>query len=137
VDELQMEEKDETQTQTMRLMAQRRRKSVGLLNELEDGGRDLVELNFSAEETNRLEIHPEDQKLYPDQYQMWRYDMHEVTSMDQKPAATRWKPFHRLSNRAQQLVHVTLGPKINTILWTRWPSANLERFQPESPPPVV
>lgn len=137
VDERQMEETDETQTQTMRLMAQRRRESVGLLNELEDGGRDLVELNFSAEETNRLEIHPEDQKLYPDQYQMWRYDMHEVTSMDQKPAATRWKPFHRLSKRAQQLVHVTLGPKINTILWTRWPSANLERFQPESPPPVV
>lgn len=35
------------------------------------------------------------------------------------------------------LVETMLGPQVKTILLTRWPWAQIDRFEPEDPPPIV
>jgi hypothetical protein len=81
-------------------------------------------------EINRLKIHPEDEKLYPNKRQMWRFDMGEDMgkTLDEKPRAQRWTPYHRLNEREKRIVELKLGPKINQILWTRWPASTIDSF---------
>jgi hypothetical protein len=81
-------------------------------------------------EINRLKIHPQDEKLYPNKRQMWRFDVgeDEKESLDQKPRAERWIPYHRLNEREKRAVELKLGPKINQLLWTRWPSSIIDSF---------
>lgn len=50
---------------------------------------------------------------------------------------TRWKPYHRLSERQQLIVEMKFGQKLNCILWTRWPRATIDYYEPEDPPAVV
>jgi len=97
------------------------------------------DLIFTEDEIERVNVHLEDQKFYPGQFQMWRYDMCEdpKENQDKKQPAENWVPFHRLTAREKLIVENKLGPKINTILWTRWPRARIHSFEPESPSPVV
>jgi hypothetical protein len=87
---------------------------------------DIVE----TAEICRLKIHPQDEMLYPNKRQMWRFDMgeDENESFDQKPRAQRWTPYHRLNEREKRIVELKHGPKINDIIWTRWPAARIDRF---------
>ena len=91
----------------------------------------------------RVKIHPEDQKLYPKNHKMWRFDLVDnnnsfVPTMDQKPASQTWVPYFQLTSRQKRIVETKLGPKIKTILWTRWPEAIIDNFAPcEGGFPVV
>ena len=49
----------------------------------------------------------------------------------------RWKPYHRLSEREQLIVEMKFGQKLNCILWTRWPRATIDRYEPEGPAAIV
>jgi len=98
-------------------------------------------LVFSEEEIERVQVNDEDKKYYPGKYEMWRYDVGEPVTdenaEDGKPRAQRWVPFYRLNSREKALVETKLGPKIKTILMTRWPHAKVDRFIPEEPPARV
>jgi hypothetical protein len=81
-------------------------------------------------EMDRVRINPEDIKLYPDQRQMWRFDMGDDgnQALDKKPRAEKWTSYHRLTNREKRIIELKLGPKINHILWTRWPATTIDNF---------
>ena len=79
-------------------------------------------LVFTAEELDEVEAHPDDQKYYKDRFRYWRYRF-----------GGDWVPFHRLSERDRFRVETKLGPRLQAILWTRWPRATLDRFQPGEP----
>ena len=83
-------------------------------------------------ELDRINIHLEDQKLYPNRHKMWRFDLGENADdeLDTKPPAQSWIPYFQLTSRQKRLVETKLGPKINTILWTRWPEAVIDNFTP-------
>eukprot|EP00531_Pseudo-nitzschia_arenysensis_P017460 CAMPEP_0116118888 /NCGR_PEP_ID=MMETSP0329-20121206/2349_1 /TAXON_ID=697910 /ORGANISM="Pseudo-nitzschia arenysensis, Strain B593" /LENGTH=1086 /DNA_ID=CAMNT_0003612555 /DNA_START=26 /DNA_END=3286 /DNA_ORIENTATION=+ len=82
-------------------------------------------------ELKRIHIHEQDQKLYPNNHKMWRFDLGEnddENDLDKKPSATSWIPYFKLNPRQKRLVETKLGPKINSILWTRWPGAVIDNF---------
>mmetsp|Transcript_12011 Transcript_12011/g.27090 ORF Transcript_12011/g.27090 Transcript_12011/m.27090 type:complete len:305 (-) Transcript_12011:1111-2025(-) len=88
-----------------------------------------------AFELERIKIHSEDQKLYPRNYKIWRFDPginddENSSTMDKKQPAQNWIPYYRLTSRQKRMVEIKLGPKINTILWTRWPNATIDNFTP-------
>jgi hypothetical protein len=96
-----------------------------------------VEGQVLPDELERMKINSEDQKLYPSQYRIWRYEIGEKhTSEDQKPRAETWTPYHRLTAREKKIVETKLGPKINRILWTRWPGSTIDSFTPNEDPVV-
>ncbi|MGK3759038.1 MAG: hypothetical protein ACI8RD_011355 [Bacillariaceae sp.] len=85
-------------------------------------------------ELERMKIHPDDQKLYPKKYALWRFDVNEDENTpleDRKKQAENWIPYYRLTSRQKKIVEIKLGPKINTILWTRWPDAKIDNFTPK------
>jgi len=80
-------------------------------------------------ELKRITINAEDQKLYPNNHKMWRFDLGEDNDdMDKKPSAQSWIPYFKLTSRQKRLVETKLGPKINSIIWTRWPGAVIDNF---------
>jgi hypothetical protein len=100
------------------------------------------DLIFSDNEYERIVVNVDDQKFYSGKYRMWRYDMgcsaaSEDERLELKQRADVWTPFHRLSKRQQLMVESKLGPKINTIMWTRWPRATIDKFSPDITPPIV
>ena len=87
---------------------------------------------IGEDELERVKAHPEDQKLYPSKYQMWRFDIEEDDGIeDRKQRAEYWTPYHRLNAREKKMVERKLGPKINKILWSRWPDATIDNFIPD------
>ena len=84
-------------------------------------------LVVTEDELDHVVANEEDQKFYKDKYRMWRY----------LSGTGNWVPFHRLSDREKHAVECKLGPKISTILWTRWPRADIDGFEPEVPEPLV
>ncbi|OEU07874.1 hypothetical protein FRACYDRAFT_197081 [Fragilariopsis cylindrus CCMP1102] len=87
-------------------------------------------------ELERMKIHPDDQKFYPQKHALWRYEIgsnqDENTPLeDRKMQAENWIPYYRLTSRQKKIVEIKLGPKINTILWTRWPDAKIDNFTPK------
>jgi hypothetical protein len=87
-------------------------------------------------EVERIKIHPDDQKFYPKKHALWRYEIgnneDENTPLeDRKMQAENWIPYYRLTSRQKKIVEIKLGPKINTILWTRWPDAKIDNFTPK------
>jgi hypothetical protein len=90
---------------------------------------------------DRIVAHPDDQQFYPTKYQSWRFDMGEdddsEDQRERKPRGVVWKPFHRLSEFQKTLVDVKLGPKLTSIIWTRWPGATVDLFEPNDPAPIV
>ena len=51
-----------------------------------------------------------------------------------------WTPYFSLDPEEQMLVEAKFGPKINRILWSRWPLATIDKFTPEGetePLPIV
>jgi hypothetical protein len=128
----------------LREMAKRRRAHAlraSDISKLEAGNLDLLELN---EELDRVLVHPDDPKFYPNNYHLWRFDLGEdpkaLASDDRKQRGQFWKSYNKLSEREKLLVEAKLGPQICTLLWTRWPRATVDCFVPggaEHPPPVV
>lgn len=133
----------------------------------EDAGDD-GQGRITAEEIARVSVHPEDSQYYPGQYRRWRFDMGSTAlaaaagmsepvedakqdAMGQSvpdasagkakpvpPTNPEWIPYFRLDGRQRQIVESKLAPRINMILWTRWPRATVDDFQPAGPPhPVV
>ena len=109
-------------------------------------------------ELERIKIHLVDQKLYPKNHKMWRFDLGEDDTASTKidsavpppPAATmnqknqsaaqnnNWVSYFQLTSRQKRMVETKLGPKINILLWTRWPEAVIDNFAPsEGGFPVV
>eukprot|EP00536_Pseudo-nitzschia_multiseries_P000256 jgi/Psemu1/249319/estExt_Genewise1Plus.C_40020 len=90
-------------------------------------------------ELERILIQEEDQKLYPNNHKMWRFDVMGIgmsgeqqhQKQKQQPASDDWIPYYRLTQREKLLVETKLGPKIKSILWTRWPRAVIDHFVPE------
>jgi len=83
----------------------------------------------------QIQHHPDDANFYPKQYRRWRFDVGEKESPDQslnlKPRGKHWTPYFSLPREDQMLVEAKYGPKINCILWTRWPRATIDKFTPE------
>lgn len=88
-------------------------------------------LCVKEDELTGVHANEEDCNFYKDNYRMWRFRFDESTD------PTSWIPFYRLSKRQKLVVETKLGPKINTILWKRWPRAIIEGSDSEAPHPVV
>ena len=100
------------------------------------------------EEIESCQAHPDDVKFYPDNFCMWRFDVPEMKEEeeeenndpekeDKKPRGKHWTPYRRLTERQQRIVQTKLGPKIQSILWTRWPKATIDHFEPKDKVPLV
>jgi hypothetical protein len=48
-----------------------------------------------------------------------------------------WRAYHRLNDREKLMIEYKLGQKINTILWTRWPNATIDKYDPDDPQILV
>jgi hypothetical protein len=83
---------------------------------------------ITAKELERLKFNPEDEKLYPGNYKMWRYDFGQE---DDKDYSSSWNYYFRLSTHQKKVVELKMGPKINAILNTRWPEAKIGNFLPK------
>ncbi len=80
-------------------------------------------------ELKRIQIYEQDQKLYPKNHKLWRFDLgEEDDDLGKKPSTQSWIPYFKLNPRQKRLVETKLGPKINSILWTRWPGAVIDNF---------
>ena len=98
---------------------------------------------ITREEIDRVKVHPDDEQLYPNKYRQWRFDMGRSPadmSDDLKLGPVggekeHWTPHFRLNRRQQLIVEMKLSPKINHILWTRWPGATIDMFTPENEEP--
>jgi len=133
---------------TMKKSIVRRRRYENVINTIsaeEHKANEIKEkgVPISAFELERIKIHSDDQKLYPRNHKMWRFDLGDdddgvAANMDLKPSAQKWVPYFQLTPRQKRMVETKLGPKINTILWTRWPEAIIDNLTPsEGGFPVV
>jgi hypothetical protein len=119
---------------TVELLLRRRKECICLSsNELE--AVDIVDSELLVTDEH-VETNPEDQKFYPENYHLWRYCIGNGSDAE-NTQVLEWIPYHRLSDRQKLLVETKLGPKISSILRTRWPRAKIEGFDPERPPPLV
>lgn len=103
-----------------------------------------AETNVKPEEVKAAKVHPDDERHYPGNYRMWRFDMGEIekenspNDEDRKLPGNNWIPYYRLTARQKHIADLKLGPKIREILWTRWPNAIINDFTPiNGEPPVV
>ena len=74
---------------------------------------------------------PDDERYYPKDYKMWRFDVKGVCENEDNIQIDRWVPYHRLPPKHKLIVDLKLGPKIANVLWTRWPGARVDKFVPE------
>jgi hypothetical protein len=136
-------------------LAARRREQSHLVSSDEQGEDDptVAGQNISKEEIDRVKAHPDDEKLFPDQFRQWRFDLghpppekvKEEDDVKIGPVSAcgkehvHWTPYFRLDERQKRIVDMKMSPKIKLILWTRWPGATIDRFTPEDDetPPVV
>ena len=130
---------DFVRSRTLRGLEMRRRERCRVVEQRQ--GLEIVDSQavFTAQERAQVRPHPDDVKLYPNKYQLWRYDASEWPvddNHDAKPRS-RWVPFYRLTTREKCLVESSLGPSIMNILRTRWPSATLDALEPARPFPLV
>ena len=143
VEERKMKAKDAFEnSKSLQLILERRKASLLAASEREGAETVNPETLVTRDELDRVVPNPDDQTFYPGKYTMWRYDFEDPPTNansvdDRKVRAQQWRPFYKLSLREQLLVETKLGPKIKTILWTRWPRATVDKFEPMSPPPIV
>ena len=109
------------------LLSRRQQKQTNVVSSDEHEAIEEREMKtqITEDEMEKAKPHPEDEKFYPGNHQMWRFDMGNEDTMD-----THWVPYHRLSTRDKLIVERKLGPKIKTILWTRWPGSTIDNFEP-------
>jgi hypothetical protein len=98
------------------------------------------ESRILPEALERAKPHPDDEKYYPGKHTMWRFDMKEKEDAQDDASSVpgdskmipveRWVPYHRLTGRQKLVVEMKMGPKIKSILWTRWPGATVDTFTP-------
>ena len=86
-------------------------------------------------ELESIEIHSEDQKLYPKSFKLWRFNLNQnkeiiEPAVDIKLSAESWIPYFMLTPRQKRMVEIKLGPEINIIIRTRWPGAVIDNFKP-------
>jgi hypothetical protein len=124
------------------LLERRRYKRVNLISagEHESNLKKETQLRVTEADLENVTQNPEDENYYPKNYTMWRFDMGDGKEEqdddscavgDIKMRAERWVPYHRLSSNHKLIVDIKLGPKIKSILWTRWPGARIDKFVPE------
>jgi hypothetical protein len=135
-------------TVTEQILARRRERShVVSSDEQGEDDEATSESHITKEEIDRVKVHPDDEKYYPKNYRQWRFDMGKANpdkvDMDMKMGPVgvdreHWTPYFRLNNRQRMVVEMKVSPKINRILWTRWPGATIDRFTPDGEePPIV
>ena len=116
------------------LLSRRKRVQTNIVSSDEHDAVEKREITnrITEEEMAQAKPHPEDKKFYPGKYQMWRFDMGKEIPMQlgQSDLQGQWVPYHRLSARDKLIVERKLGPKIKTILWTRWPGSTIDNFDP-------
>jgi len=128
---------------TAELLLERRRfKHVNIVSADEHQSSLQKEAEFQVTEADLESVsqNPEDENYYPKNYKMWRFDMGDgklkqeqgtCGADDVKMRAERWVPYHRLTAKNKLIIDTKLGPKIKSILWTRWPGARIDKFAPE------
>jgi hypothetical protein len=131
-----MESRDTTQL----LIERRREHRANLVSADEHEANETKEREsrITPEELERAKPNPEDERFYVGKYRMWRFDMGEADNDKDdesepgiiKMRAEQWVPYHRLTARQKLLVEMKLGPKIKSILWSRWPGATIDNFTP-------
>ena len=73
--------------------------------------------------------HPEDHKLYPDNYKLWRYNFQEQSTTENDnedgiiPCNNIWTPYFLLSDMQKNFVELKFAPLIDIVAWTCWPGA--------------
>lgn len=109
-----------------------RRRKLNNANVVSSDEQDGEEANEepTTEEVDSVRPHPEDQHFYPDEYQRWRY-MLGGSDAESTKQPQNWRSFHLLSKRQQHAVKTKLAPKINHIVWTRWPDARVVHLPPK------
>lgn len=80
---------------------------------------------IGEEELNGFQVKADDQVFYPNEYRRWRYRFRETGT------SGGWKSYHGLTDRERRIVEMKLAPRINRILWSRWPNSIVDRFTPE------
>ncbi|KAL3941782.1 MAG: hypothetical protein SGBAC_003928 [Bacillariaceae sp.] len=102
------------------------------------------EISIKPEEVEAAKVHPDDERHYPGNHKMWRFDIGDLEKEnsaddeDKKLRGNAWIPYYRLTARQKYVADLKLGPKIRGILWTRWPNATINGFTPiNGDPPVV
>ena len=131
-------------TSTILLMKRRQEAaSMASADDLDQTEQIDPELIVTEQDLESIRVNLDDMKFYPDKYHMWRYNITDENdpegenNSNKKVRAVEWVPYHRLTDRQKLLVETKMGPQINTILWTRWPRALIEGFNPEEPSPLV
>jgi len=136
-------------TVSQQIMARRREQSH-IVSSDEQGEDESAEQIVTKEEIEQVKVHPDDERLYPNEFRSWRFDMGHPAPEKVKAEEDvkigqcgkellHWVPYFRLDDRQQMIVEMKVSPKIKRILWTRWPGATIDRFNPEDDdtPPVV
>lgn len=136
----------EVENITQAIIRRRREARYNVVSSDEHQGDECTEASkpeIPQTEIDRVQVHPDDIKFYPGKHHQWRFIMgDEKKDADKKlpPVGSRgdhWTPYFRLNSRQRLVVETKFAPKINRILWTRWPGAKVEKFDPETPEPVV
>ena len=87
---------------------------------------------ISEQELNELIVNQDDQRFYPKEYRRWRYKFQETNNDG------GWLGYHGLNDRERRIVEMKLAPRINPILWSRWPNSVVDKFTPDDEPfPIV
>eukprot|EP00934_Nitzschia_sp_Nitz4_P006136 Nitzschia sp. Nitz4//scaffold22_size323478//165136//167832//NITZ4_000541-RA/size323478-processed-gene-0.405-mRNA-1//1//CDS//3329543037//6126//frame0 len=98
--------------------------------------------NPAQDEIERVQCHPDDQRDYKENLRLWRYDM-EGRSVQKLSAGlvggsssgdkeNLWVPYYKLTSRQKLVVEAKFGPKIKSILWSRWPGSTTSSFVPST-----
>jgi hypothetical protein len=147
-----MNEMDPICSRTVQMLVRRRYQNEFLSRECKNVEIIDPSLYVSNEQMERVTVHPDDPKFYPNQYRMWRYDMggdpsipndsiihhnKQQENCDSKRNVLVWKSYNKLNDHEKHIIETKLGPKIRNILWTRWPRAIVDRFVPNDTMPVV
>eukprot|EP00559_Dactyliosolen_fragilissimus_P009924 CAMPEP_0184858148 /NCGR_PEP_ID=MMETSP0580-20130426/3268_1 /TAXON_ID=1118495 /ORGANISM="Dactyliosolen fragilissimus" /LENGTH=1262 /DNA_ID=CAMNT_0027354131 /DNA_START=55 /DNA_END=3843 /DNA_ORIENTATION=+ len=114
---------------------------------IESGIKDKM---ITFKEIEILCAHPEDVKVYPNEFTRWRFDfgtnrsrstsyklVNEVVE-DSKGSNNYWVPYFRLSARQKLIVERKMAPRVNLAIWSRWPQAAVDKFETNGPShPIV
>ena len=83
-----------------------------------------------------FQVHPEDRKLYPDNYRLWRYKIR-LRNEEEDTSSCCWLTYYRLKERPRILVEERMGLALKSLLWKRWPLAIVDQLDPPNANPVV
>jgi hypothetical protein len=81
--------------------------------------------------------HPDDEKIYPDNFQRWRFSLmplyKQIDDNERgKDSNDIWLPYYRLNQQQKEAVDRKMSTDINLAIWSRWKAAVIEIDQDNS-----